>query len=69
MTSPKHYENRPFVILSAAISLDGQIATVEGDTLLSNSKDWIRVHQLRADSDAIMVGSETIRTFSVRQET
>lgn len=62
MTSPKHYENKPFVILSAAISLDGQIATVEGDALLSNSKDWIRVHQLRADSDAIMVGSGTIRT-------
>lgn len=61
MNSFKPLDNRPFVFLSAAISLDGQIATVHGDVLLSNSKDWIRVHHLRAKSDAIMVGSGTIR--------
>ena len=61
MSSFKPPENRPFVLLSAAISLDGQIATLQGNTLLSNSKDWIRVHHLRAESDAIMVGSGTIR--------
>jgi len=53
---------RPFVFLSAAMSLDGKIATFKGDTILSNSEDWKRVHLLRADSDAIMVGSGTIRS-------
>ncbi|MHA2243631.1 MAG: RibD family protein [Candidatus Hodarchaeales archaeon] len=61
MNSFKPPEKRPFVFLSTAISLDGQIATINGDTLLSNLKDWIRVHHLRAQSDAIMVGSGTIR--------
>ncbi|MFX0210596.1 MAG: RibD family protein [Candidatus Hodarchaeota archaeon] len=61
MKLSKSSEIRPFVFLSAAISLDGKIATNQGDTLLSNSKDWVRVHRLRADSDAIMVGSGTIR--------
>jgi 2,5-diamino-6-(ribosylamino)-4(3H)-pyrimidinone 5'-phosphate reductase len=61
MKLPKPSEIRPFVFLSAAISLDGKIATSQGDTLLSNSEDWVRVHRLRADSDAIMVGSGTIR--------
>ncbi len=61
MISVKPNSDRPFVFLSAAISLDGQIATINGDTLLSNSKDWIRVHQLRAECDAILVGSGTIR--------
>jgi riboflavin-specific deaminase-like protein len=61
MNSAKPNSDRPFVFLSAAISLDGQIATINGDTLLSNSKDWIRVHQLRAECDAILVGSGTIR--------
>ncbi|MFX0122702.1 MAG: RibD family protein [Candidatus Hodarchaeota archaeon] len=61
MNLSKPSEIRPFVFLSAAISLDGNIATFDGDTHLSNSDDWIRVHRLRADSDAIMVGSGTIR--------
>lgn len=51
---------RPKVILSSAISLDGQIATRNGDVKLSNTEDWKRVHQLRALCDAIMVGSGTI---------
>ena len=61
MNLSKPPDTRPFVFLSAATSLDGQIATIDGDALLSNSDDWIRVHRLRADSDAIMVGSGTIR--------
>lgn len=61
MKLSKPSEIRPYVFLSAAISLDGNIATNQGDTLLSNSEDWVRVHRLRADSDAIMVGSGTIR--------
>lgn len=53
---------RPHVILSVAASLDGYISTSNNDTELSNSIDWTRVHNLRAQSDAIMVGSGTIRT-------
>lgn len=53
--------DRPYVILSAATSLDGYIATSKGDSQLSNSEDWVRVHLLRMESDAIMVGSGTIR--------
>ncbi|MFX0171630.1 MAG: RibD family protein [Candidatus Hodarchaeota archaeon] len=61
MNSLEPHFQRPFVTLSAAISLDGFIATIKGDSELSNSKDWARVHQLRMDSDAIMVGGGTIR--------
>ncbi|MFX1282226.1 MAG: RibD family protein [Promethearchaeota archaeon] len=61
MNLVKSHKARPYVFLSAATSLDGYIATIDGDSLLSNSKDWIRVHRLRAESDAIMVGSGTIR--------
>ncbi|MHA2052459.1 MAG: RibD family protein [Candidatus Hodarchaeales archaeon] len=53
---------RPKVILSAATSIDGLIASQEGDVQLSNYKDWKRVHRLRGKSDAIMVGSGTILT-------
>ncbi|MHA2226012.1 MAG: RibD family protein [Candidatus Hodarchaeales archaeon] len=62
MTSIKKFNDRPFIFLSVATSLDGQIATIHGDTKLSNSKDWKRVHRLRAESDAILVGSGTIRS-------
>lgn len=62
MTSSEPSLNRPFVVLSAAISLDGQIASKGGDSRLSNTRDWRRVHYLRAESDAIMVGSGTIRS-------
>jgi riboflavin-specific deaminase-like protein len=60
MISPKKPFERPKVILSSAMSLDGQIATGEGDVRLSNSDDWSRVHHLRSQCDAIMVGSGTI---------
>jgi len=43
------------------MSLDGFIVSQTGDNNLSNSQDWKRVHHLRLDSDAIMVGSNTIR--------
>jgi diaminohydroxyphosphoribosylaminopyrimidine deaminase/5-amino-6-(5-phosphoribosylamino)uracil reductase len=52
--------SRPKVIFSVATSLDGLIATLDGDTTLSNKEDWSRVHHLRASCDAIMVGSGTI---------
>ncbi|MFW9777282.1 MAG: RibD family protein [Candidatus Heimdallarchaeota archaeon] len=61
MASYKPLKWRPYVILSAAASLDGKLATDAGDTNLSTKNDWKRVHLLRMESDAIMVGGGTIR--------
>jgi 2,5-diamino-6-(ribosylamino)-4(3H)-pyrimidinone 5'-phosphate reductase len=53
-------KSRPYVILSAAISIDGKIATHLGDSKLSSKKDKIRLHKLRSKVDAILVGKNTI---------
>jgi len=50
----------PKIILSAAISIDGKIATFSGDSRLSSKKDLIRLHKLRSQVDAILVGKNTI---------
>jgi 2,5-diamino-6-(ribosylamino)-4(3H)-pyrimidinone 5'-phosphate reductase len=52
--------SRPHIILSAAISLDGKIATRTGDSKLSSKSDIKRVHRLRSRVDAILVGKNTI---------
>ncbi|MGQ9721369.1 MAG: 2,5-diamino-6-(ribosylamino)-4(3H)-pyrimidinone 5'-phosphate reductase [Candidatus Jordarchaeum sp.] len=51
---------KPYVILSAAMSVDGKIATHRGDSSFSDEEDWKRVHKLRSQVDAIMVGINTI---------
>jgi 2,5-diamino-6-(ribosylamino)-4(3H)-pyrimidinone 5'-phosphate reductase len=51
---------RPYIILNAAISLDGKLATRTGDSKLSSKKDKIRVHKLRSQVDAILVGKNTV---------
>ena len=51
---------RPRVILSAAISLDGKLATRTGDSKLSSQRDKTRVHKLRSRFDAILVGKNTV---------
>ena len=61
MKNSRNRINRPYVILSAAMSLNGFISSLDGDSELSNYQDWQRVHNLRMNSDAIMVGSETIK--------
>jgi len=53
-------KSRPRIILSAAISIDGKIATRLGDSKLSAKKDKIRLHKLRSKVDAILVGKNTI---------
>jgi 2,5-diamino-6-(ribosylamino)-4(3H)-pyrimidinone 5'-phosphate reductase len=53
--------SRPRVILSAAISLDGKIATKNKDSTLSSRQDKIRFHKLRAKVDAILVGINTVK--------
>ena len=52
---------RPHVIFSAAITLDGKLATRSGDSKLSSKKDKIRVHKLRSKVDAILVGKNTVK--------
>ncbi len=52
----------PYVILSAAISIDGYLDTAAPPRLtLSNAADLDRVDEVRARSDAILVGARTIR--------
>jgi 5-amino-6-(5-phosphoribosylamino)uracil reductase len=53
---------RPYVLLSAAMSLDGYIDDASGTRLLlSGQEDLDRVDELRASCDAILVGAGTIR--------
>lgn len=51
---------RPYVILNAAMTLDGKIATKTGSSEISGEKDLVRVHELRKEMDAIMVGINTL---------
>jgi 2,5-diamino-6-(ribosylamino)-4(3H)-pyrimidinone 5'-phosphate reductase len=51
---------RPRVILNMAMSVDGKIATVEGDSRLSCREDLRRLHSLRSRVDAVMVGVGTV---------
>jgi len=53
-------KSRPHVILSAAISLDGKIATKNGDSKFSSKLDKIRVHKLRSKVDGILIGTNTL---------
>ena len=54
-------KSRPRIILSAAITVDGKIATRTGDSKLSSKKDKIRLHKLRSKVDAILVGRNTVQ--------
>ncbi|MEA3254304.1 MAG: 2,5-diamino-6-(ribosylamino)-4(3H)-pyrimidinone 5'-phosphate reductase, partial [Candidatus Altiarchaeota archaeon] len=53
--------NRPFIYMNSAVSLDGKISTFERKQVkISNEQDMQRVDRLRAESDAILVGSNTV---------
>lgn len=53
---------RPYVLLSCAISLDGYIDDASANPLrLSGEADIDRVDEIRASCDAILVGAGTIR--------
>lgn len=49
-----------YVILNAAMTLDGKIATATGSSNISGEEDLKRVHEIRRDCDAIMVGIGTV---------
>ncbi len=53
-------KSKPYVILSAATSVDGKIATRTGDSNLSSKQDRVRLHKLRSKVDAILVGKNTV---------
>ena len=50
----------PYVILNAAMTLDGKIATQTGSSNISGAEDLKRVHELRKQCDGIMVGIGTV---------
>lgn len=52
---------RPFVVLKLAQSIDGKIAAAPGErTAITGAEAWERVHRLRADADAMLVGRGTV---------
>jgi diaminohydroxyphosphoribosylaminopyrimidine deaminase/5-amino-6-(5-phosphoribosylamino)uracil reductase len=54
---------RPFVHLKMAVSLDGKVATVNGDSRwITGEQARARVHELRHQYDAIMIGGRTARS-------
>jgi 5-amino-6-(5-phosphoribosylamino)uracil reductase len=58
---------RPYVLLSAAMSIDGYLDDASGARLmLSNEADLDRVDEVRAGVDAILVGAATIRRDNPR---
>ncbi|MES9558789.1 MULTISPECIES: dihydrofolate reductase family protein [unclassified Streptomyces] len=59
--------SRPYVLLSAATSVDGYLDDTSSDRLLlSNSEDFDRVDQVRAGVDAILIGANTMRRDNPR---
>jgi 5-amino-6-(5-phosphoribosylamino)uracil reductase len=59
--------NLPYITLSCAMSIDGYLdSAVPCRLTFSNDEDFDRVDQLRADSDAIMVGASTVRRDNPR---
>nr|WP_055505005.1 dihydrofolate reductase family protein [Nonomuraea pusilla] len=58
---------RPYVLLSCAMSVDGHIDDTSPERLLlSNVQDFDRVDQVRAESDAILIGATTMRRDNPR---
>ena len=58
---------RPYVLLSCSMSIDGYVDGVTDERLLlSNDADFDRVDGVRAACDAILVGARTIRRDNPR---
>ena len=64
---PEQMTARPYVVLSAAMSVDGYLDDTSPERLrLSNAPDFDRVDQVRAESDAILIGANTMRRDNPR---
>ena len=48
------------ITVNAAMTVDGKIATSPGDSAISSKEDLLRVHELRASVDGIVVGISTV---------
>ncbi|MEV8098799.1 dihydrofolate reductase family protein [Kitasatospora sp. NPDC085879] len=58
---------RPYVLLSAAVSVDGHLDDASPERLLlSNPADFDRVDEVRAGCDALLVGGTTLRRDNPR---
>lgn len=67
MTPKRMMPERPYTVLSCALSLDGYLDDAsDRRLLLSCAADFARVDALRAASDAILVGATTIRRDNPR---
>lgn len=53
---------RPFVVLKMAVTLDGRTVAPAGGQWITGETARRRVHVLRAESDAILVGAGTVAT-------
>jgi diaminohydroxyphosphoribosylaminopyrimidine deaminase/5-amino-6-(5-phosphoribosylamino)uracil reductase len=54
---------RPFVVLKVAATLDGRVAAEDGTSRwITSEAARVRVHELRADSQAICTGAGTVRS-------
>ena len=51
---------KPYVLLNSAMTVDGKIATENSSMNISGKDDLLRVHSLRKEFDAIMVGINTV---------
>lgn len=49
-----------YVILNAAMSIDGKISTRNNDSSISSKMDFVRVHKLRSSVDGIVIGISTV---------
>lgn len=67
MAAPPSTADRPYVLLSCGMSIDGYLDSASPQRLmLSNDADFDRVDAERAASDAILVGAATIRRDNPR---
>jgi GTP cyclohydrolase II len=59
--TPRPHANRPYVVVKYAQSMDGRIATANGDARwISSEEERVVSHALRARCDGIMVGLGTV---------
>jgi 2,5-diamino-6-(ribosylamino)-4(3H)-pyrimidinone 5'-phosphate reductase len=49
-----------YVILNAAMTIDGKISTRKNDSAISSKLDLVRVHKLRSKVDGLIIGISTV---------